>query len=134
MEVLAAAGVASMHDLLALDGRQLTAALWRSVPPDPLPSNHPKNIVYTSGTSGHKPKGLVCDTGGYTAGVAFTMETVFDVRAGSDVIHVDADPSWVTGQSYGITGPLTTRACSVVVSGMRDDRMLLSRLPESFAK
>ena len=48
------------------------------------------------------------------------------------VIFVDADPSWITGQSYGISGPLCTRATSLVVSGMREAN-LGNHLSESFA-
>mmetsp|Transcript_38971 Transcript_38971/g.89532 ORF Transcript_38971/g.89532 Transcript_38971/m.89532 type:complete len:602 (-) Transcript_38971:368-2173(-) len=129
--VLSAASVATMSSLTALDDPALVVALWRSVPPLPLPSNHPKNIVYTSGTSGHKAKGLVCDTGGYCAGVSYTMEVVFDVRAGTDVMYVDADPSWITGQTYGISGPLCCRATSLVVHGLRDDA-LIGNLPQNF--
>ncbi len=37
--------------------------------------------------------------GGYTAGVAYTMQVAFDARPG-DVVYVVADPGWITGQSY----------------------------------
>ena len=67
--------------------------------------------------------GLVQDVGGYTTGVANTMATVFDATAGVDVIFTDAQPSWVTGQTYAITGPLTTRVTSVLCAGMPEGMM-----------
>ena len=121
--LLAAAGVASFDELLALPVAGLVAAVWRSVPPVPLESSYPKSVVYTSGTSGFKATGLVHDTGGYSAGVAETMTTVFDAVPGADVIFVDARPSWVTGQTYGITGALTTRTTSVLCAGMLQESM-----------
>ena len=112
--LLHATGAASAAELLERADAPLVAALWRLVPPTPLASSHPLFIIYTSGTSGFRPRGLVCDTGGYCSGLARTLRLAFDVRPG-DVMLVDAAPSWITGQSYGVAGPLLTRATSVFV-------------------
>ena len=112
--LLQATGLTSTVSLMELPDPQLVAALWRLVPPTPLASSHPLLIIYTSGTSGFRPRGLVCDTGGYCSGLARTMRLAFDVRP-ADVVLVDASPSWITGQSYGVAGPLLCRATSVFV-------------------
>ena len=112
--LLQATGFVSAVSLMELPDPQLVAALWRLVPPMPLASSHPLLIIYTSGTSGFRPRGLVCDTGGYCSGLARTMRLAFDVRP-ADVVLVDASPSWITGQSYGVAGPLLCRATSVFV-------------------
>ena len=111
--LLQATGLSTVS-LMELPDPQLVAALWRLVPPTPLASSHPLLIIYTSGTSGFRPRGLVCDTGGYCSGLARTMRLAFDVRP-ADVVLVDASPSWITGQSYGVAGPLLCRATSVFV-------------------
>ena len=112
--LLQATGFASAVSLMELPDSQLVVALWRLVPPMPLASSHPLLIIYTSGTSGYRPRGLVCDTGGYCSGLARTMRLAFDVRP-ADVVLVDASPSWITGQSYGVAGPLLCRATSIFV-------------------
>ena len=81
--LLEAAAVPSVDALLALDDAALVAALWRlsdGGAPLPLPSSHPTFIIYTSGTSGYRPRGLVGDTAGYCSGLARTMRLAFDVR------------------------------------------------------
>ena len=100
------------------------------VPPPWVPP--PRTSYGRSGTSGHKARGLVCDTGGYCAGVAHTMEVVFDARPGEDVMYTEAEPSWITGQTYGISGPLCARVASLVVHGLRDDA-IADRLPQNFS-
>jgi len=101
----------------------MACAVTKAMPPAPLPSMFPKNVVYTSGSSGYKSTGLVQDTGGYTSGVANTMTTVLDATPGQDVIFTNATPSWVTGQTYAITGPLCQRVTSVLCSGMPETTM-----------
>lgn len=116
-------GVASYAALLELPDAEMVACVWKASTPLPLPSMHPKNFVYTSGSSGHKSTALVQDVGGYTSGVANTMRVVFDATPVTDVIFTDARASWVTGQTYGITGPLTQRITSVLCSGMPEGTM-----------
>lgn len=64
VEILRATGARSISKLLDYDPPALVSALWRCVPPAPLPSTSPMTIMYTSGTSGIRPKGLVFDVGG----------------------------------------------------------------------
>ena len=125
--LLSAAAVASYEALLELPDRELVAALWSVSPPMVLPSGHPKSVVYTSGTSGYKATGLCHDTGGYCAGVVETMRVCLDASPGKDIIFVDARPSWVTGQTYGITGALCSRLTAVLCR-IPDDAM-----PQSLA-
>jgi len=42
------------------------------------------------------------------------METVLDVRRGSDVVLVRAAPSWITGQAYAVAGALGCRCTTVL--------------------
>ena len=117
-QVLIEAAAKSEAELLSGSPAEVAAALWRSVPPVPLDSRHPQMIMYTSGTgTGAKPKGLVHDHGGFSAGAMLTMESCFDVRAGEDAILVRATPAWIPAQTYGISGALCTRATSVIASG-----------------
>lgn len=117
-KLLEAAKVDSYDALLALPAEDLVRGVWAVSSPMPVASMHPKGIVYTSGSSGYKATGLVQDTGGYASGVANTMKLCFDATPGVDVIFTDAAPSWVTGQTYGLTGPLTMRVTSVLCTRM----------------
>ena len=101
--------------LLALDDARFVAAIWASVPPEPLDAEFPLFFIYTSGSTG-KPKGVVHVHGGYVSGVAHTLRVAFDARAG-DVMYVVADPGWITGQSYMISGALSTRVTTVIAEG-----------------
>ena len=107
--LLAAGKLDSYEALLAMEDREMVATIWKVSPCVAVASMHPKGIVYTSGSSGNKATGLVQDTGGYASGVANTMKICFDATPGVDVIFTNAAPSWVTGQTYGLTGPLVTR-------------------------
>lgn len=118
-EVLSAAGASTPADLLAMGGREMAAALWRSVPPVPMRCDQPMCVMYTSGTAGLTPRGLVYDHAGLLCGAILTMETCLDVRRGSDVLLVRAAPSWVTGQTYAVSGALGCRC--VTVLGPWDD-------------
>jgi len=101
--------------LLALEDARFVAAIWASVPPEPLDAEFPLFFIYTSGSTG-KPKGVVHVHGGYVSGVAHTLRVAFDARAG-DVMYVVADPGWITGQSYMISGALSTRVTTVIAEG-----------------
>jgi aspartate-semialdehyde dehydrogenase len=118
-EVLAAAGASTPAEMLAMGGREMVAALWRSSPPVPMRSDQPMCVMYTSGTAGLTPRGLVYDHAGLLCGAILTMETCLDVRRGSDVLLVRAAPSWVTGQTYAVSGALGCRC--VTVLGPWDD-------------
>src|SRR4030095_3485010 len=76
--------------------------------PEPMESNDPLFILYTSGTTG-KPKGIVHGTGGYLTGTYATTRLVFDLKD-EDVFWCTADIGWVTGHSYVVYGPLAAGA------------------------
>jgi acetyl-CoA synthetase len=87
--------------------------------PEPMDAEDPLYILYTSGSTA-KPKGILHTTGGYLAGVAYTMRYVFDLRPDKDVFWCGADVGWVTGHSYIVYGPLANAATSVMYEGAPD--------------
>ncbi len=82
---------------------------------EPLDSEHPLFILYTSGTTG-KPKGVVHTTGGYMAQAYITAKWVFDLKD-DDIYWCTADCGWVTGHSYITYGPLLNGATAVLYEG-----------------
>ncbi|MEM6709858.1 MAG: AMP-binding protein [Pseudomonadota bacterium] len=109
------AAVDTADALHNLDDRAFWAALAGVVPAEPVDANWPLFIIYTSGSTG-KPKGVVHSHGGWLAGVAHTMQTVFAAEAG-DRIYTIADPGWILGQSYLIAAPLAVGITSIVAEG-----------------
>ena len=94
---------------------ELVAGVPAACEAEPVDSEHPLFILYTSGTTG-KPKGVVHSTAGYLAHVQVTTKLVFDLKD-EDIYWCTADIGWVTGHSYVVYGPLANGATTLMYEG-----------------
>lgn len=94
------------HDFAAM----IEAASTEFTPADTR-ADDPALLHFTSGTTG-TPKGAVHVHGAIESHLRTTRE-VLGVQPG-DTYWCTADPGWVTGMTYGITGPLACGATVVV--------------------
>ena len=85
-------------------------------PPEPMDSEDPLFILYTSGSTG-QPKGILHTTAGYLLQAAMTHKYVFDYHEG-DVYWCAADVGWVTGHTYIVYGPFCNGATTVMFEGV----------------
>ena len=99
-----------------LDDLLEKAALF--VEPEPVESNHPLYVLYTSGTTG-KPKGIVHSTGGYLVHNCSAYRWIFGLREES-VYWCTADIGWVAGHSQVVYAPLAHGAATVIYEGAPD--------------
>eukprot|EP01125_Pyxidicula_operculata_P012338 TRINITY_DN4049_c0_g1_i2.p1 TRINITY_DN4049_c0_g1~~TRINITY_DN4049_c0_g1_i2.p1 ORF type:complete len:518 (+),score=127.87 TRINITY_DN4049_c0_g1_i2:325-1878(+) len=77
-------------------------------PPEPVDSEHPLFLLFTSGSTG-SPKGMQHTTAGYLLYTSLTHRFIFDYRP-NDIYACMADIGWITGHSYIVYGPLSNGA------------------------
>ena len=82
---------------------------------EPMKSQDPLYVLYTSGTTG-QPKGVVRDTGGHAVALRWAIEHVYDAKQ-SDVFWAASDVGWVVGSSFIVYAPLLLGCTTVMYEG-----------------
>ncbi|MBT8230679.1 MAG: AMP-binding protein [Bacteroidia bacterium] len=98
----------------ALDMDILLATEKRTAP-ETMKGNDPLYILYTSGTTG-APKGILRDNGGHATALKYSMDAIYNTRAG-EVFWAASDIGWVVGHSYIVYGPLFQGCTTVLYEG-----------------
>ncbi len=85
-------------------------------PCEPMDSEAPLFLLYTSGSTG-APKGIMHTTAGYLLYASVTHQYVFDYHPG-EIYACLADIGWITGHSYVVYGPLANGATTVMFESL----------------
>lgn len=85
-------------------------------PCEPMDADDTLFLLHTSGSTG-KPTGVLHSTGGYLTYAAHTTQWCFDMRD-DDVYWCTADAGWITGHTYGVYGPLSLGATTLMFEGV----------------
>jgi len=105
---------AELNEERDIDMFELMSTSIQAEPVEVLATD-PLYILYTSGTTG-KPKGIVRDTGGYAVALKYSMDEIYNTKAG-EVFWAASDIGWVVGHSYIVYGPLIQGCTTVLFEG-----------------
>ena len=84
--------------------------------PEPMDSEDPLFILYTSGATG-KPKGVLHTTAGYLLGAHISFKYLFGIQP-TDIYWCTADVGWITGHTYILYGPLSNGTTTIMFEGI----------------